>query len=433
MKIQESSLTHTFADVRIVDNRILKSWRYLLHGIFFIILTLGSGCTKSHPAYEASPNTKLVVEGNNALALKLYRGLEGQEGNFIFSPMSIYTALGMTYVGARGPTENEMAKALQFSLQQSELHPAFHEVLDRFDNIHQWDGIDLSVANSLWPREGFRLTDTFLGLIHTNYNGDSHPLNFADAAAAARQINEWVERKTNGKISDVIGSGQITSDTRLLLCSVIYFDGKWQTQFKPSDTQPRPFYVSPILEVTVPMMNQFSTFKMTMADSGDVTIQLLDLPYTGKDLSMVLLLPLNDTLSVLEKELTAVNLDAWLKKLDQTEPQKTEVFLPRFVFHHKFDLVSELKSLGISSAFNMGADLSGMDGTTNLFIADAIHMAVIDVNEAGTLASAATWVQTDRKSLPPSFRANHPFIFLIRDNSTGCVLFMGRVVNPLEH
>jgi serpin B len=433
MKRLDTFVIESAANVRIAVDRTLKSGRYILCGILLVTLALGWGCRESHPAYDASPDVKFVVKGNNAFALELYHRLDEREGNLIFSPLSIYTALGMTYAGARGPTESEMAKALQFSLPQRELHPAFHEVLDRFDNIHQWDGIDLSVANSLWPREGFRLTDTFLGVIHTNYDAGSHPLNFADAAAAARQINEWVERKTNGKISDVIGAGQITSDTRLLLCSAIYFDGKWQTQFDPKNTALAKFEISPYKSESVPTMYQLSPFRMTMVDSGDITIQLLDLPYTGEDLSMVLLLPLDDTLSVLEAKLTLVNLDAWLEKLDQTEPQKTEVFLPRFVFHHKFDLVSELKSIGISSAFNMDADLSGMDGTTNLFIADVVHMAVIDCNEAGTQASAATWVKTNRKSLPPSFCANHPFIFLIRDNSMGCILFMGRVVNPLEH
>jgi serine protease inhibitor len=412
-------------------------WWSCLNAIVVVILAAGSGCRKPHPAFAESPDAKSVVDGNNAFALDLYRHLEKREGNLLFSPFNIYTSLGMTYAGARGQTETEMAGVLRFTLPQHELHPAFHELFDWLDKIQQWDGISFTLADSLWSQKEYPFKKAFLELIRTNYDAGVHPLDFTNPITAARQINDWFERKTDGKIKEMITPNQINPRySRLFLCSAIYFNGKWQTQFKPSDTHPRPFYVSSDQTVTVPMMSQFSKFKLTFdaAFGQDDAIQLIEFPYSGDDLSMIVLLPIElGKMSALEDELTLTNLSAWLAKLDQALPRKVNILLPRFTFEQSFDLVGELKSLGMVSVFGPEADLSGMDGTTNLFLADAVHKAVIEVNEAGTKAVAATWVHTARKSMPTSFHADHPFIFLIRDNQTGCILFIGRVVNPLEN
>jgi serpin B len=218
------------------------------------------------------------------------------------------------------------------------------------------------------------------------------------------------------------------------LCDAIYFKGKWQTQFKPNDTKPEPFHVSTNQDVTVPMMYQSSQCKMAYSD--DESVELLELPYVGNDLSMIVLLPTaygeENDLPSLEQKLTAENLSAWLKTLDQTSLHKASIFLPRFTTTQSFDLTEKLKSLGMTLAFDDAADFSGMDGTTNLFISDVIHKAFVEVNESGTEAAAATWVHVMTKSMAERFVADHPFIFLIRDNGSGTILFLGRIVDPTK-
>lgn len=408
------------------------SWaKYLLHVVVVATLATGCGNGGSHKILPETPDLKSLVEGNNAFALDLYQQLNGGNGNLFFSPFCIYCSLGMTYAGARGQTEAEMAKALNFPPERRSLDASFHGLLARFDEIQRSDRINLVLANSLWPGKQYHFEDSFVDLLRTNYDAGVYPLDFSDKISASGKVNHWIEQETRGKIRGMITPGQITPLTELFLCSGIYFDGKWQTQFKPADTKPGPFYFSTNQTLSAPMMSQFSTFKM-ITDSSNA-FQLLELPYSGGDLSMIILLPsLPDGLPELEHNLTMAKLRDWLEQLNQARPERVAVLLPKFMFSQDFDLVSELKLLGMRSAFDANADLSGMDGSSNLFIAGTIHKAVIEVNEAGTRASAATWVETARKGMPEIFRADHPFLFLIRDNQSDCILFMGRMANPLE-
>ncbi len=389
--------------------------------------------------FTALPEVKSTVDGNTAFALDLYQKLKQQPGNLFFSPYSISTALAMTYAGARGQTESEIAKTLHFDdLPQEKIHAAFKALTTRTGRIQRWNRITLITANSLWCQLHYPLTDTFSNVIRTDYKAELRLVNFKAPADTAREINAWVERKTAGRIQNLADPRYFTPFTRLVLCDVIYFKGKWQTQFKPKDTRPAVFYVSTNETVTVPMMWQESQFKT--AYDQDKTVELLELPYVGKDLSMIILLPTQysspdaerNDLSALEQKLTVQNLHGWFQTLDQTAPHKTIVLLPRFNMTQSFDLADQLKSLGMPSAFNDTADFSGMDGTTNLFISDVIHKAFIEVNEAGTEAAAATWVYVKTKSMALSFIVDHPFVFLIRDNGSGAILFVGRVVDPTK-
>ena len=265
-------------------------------------------------------------------------------------------------------------------------------------------------------------------------------MDFRTAPETARgEINSWVEQAIVGKIKDMVAPGQLADYTRLVLCNAIYFKGKWQTQFKESDTKPGVFHVTTNETETVPMMRQFAEFKM--AHSDDYAIDLLDLPYSGNDLSMIILLPQVEYhlanveqpgLPDLEQKLTTENLHSWFAKLDHANPHKTSVCFPRFTATQSFELAKELKALGMPSAFNDTADFSGMDGTTNLFVSDVVHKAFVEVNEAGTEDAAATSVHVETKSSPGLFIVDHPFIFLIRDNGTGSILFLGRIVNPTK-
>jgi serine protease inhibitor len=390
--------------------------------------------------FTASPEVKSAVDGNTAFALDLYQKLKQQPGNLFFSPFSISTSLAMTYAGARGQTETEMAKALHFNLGQTNLPAAFGELTTRMSRIQRWNRITLAMANSLWCQKDYQFTDTFLNLVHNSYRAEARQVDFRHSPqAAANEINGWVERQTKGKITGAVEPGQFTDLTRLVLCDAIYFKGKWQHQFKVGDTKPAPFHVATNETVTVPMMHQKEHFKM--AQSDDYSVELLELPYSGTDLSMIILLPQieypspdveNPGLPDLEQKLNTDNLRAWLAKLDQASPHETWVTLPRFTTAQSIDLVKTLQSLGMTSAFDDSANFFEMDGTTNLFISQVIHKAFVEVNESGTEAAAVSLELVKTKGMSGRFIVDHPFIFLIRENGSGSILFIGRIIDPTK-
>ena len=347
----------------------------------------------------------------------------------------------MTYAGARGNTETEMARTAHFKLPQEQLHAAFAELTTRMSEVQRRNRITLITANSLWCQKDYKFTNTFLNLIQNCYKADARPVDFRHAPqTASDEINSWVEKKTNGKIKGVISPAKFDGFSKLVLCNAIYFKGKWQMQFKPKDTKPAPFYIDESNTVTVPMMSQKAHFKTAYAD--EVGIKMLELPYSGKNLSMIILLPNTEyrlpdveqiQLTDVEQKLTAENLRGWLAKLDQAGAHETWVGLPRFTTSQSFELKTELKALGMRSAFDDpkdSADFSGMDGTTNLYVSEAIHKTFVEVNEAGTEAAAATLIQAKTRGGPDRFVVDHPFIFLIRENGSGSILFLGRIVDP---
>jgi len=426
-----------------VHKPIWCGWPFLFtrHGVAFAcvvamaVAVMGAEPETSIPSC-ASPDVKSVVGGNTAFALDLYQQLKGQPGNLFFSPYSISTALAMTCAGARGHTAYEMAKVLHVSLPQERLHPAFGALAGRMKQVQRGTQITLLTANSLWCQQDYHFTDAFLNVVRTNYRAEAHRVDFIHATSTARdEINHWVADKTTSKIEDVVAPGDLTGDTRLVLCNAMYFEGRWLHQFKASETEPVPFKVSTNETVTVPMMFQKSNFKMAWSENN--SLEMLELPYLGNDLSMIILLPEDlegsgrwqKNLSELERKLTIANLHAWLVKLDRTSPQEVSVGLPRFITTQRYNLKPVLKSMGMVSAFDGTADFSGMDGTTELVISDVLHKAFVKVDEAGTEATAATVVSLTRGG-PPPFIVDHPFIFLIRENGSGTILFIGRIVDP---
>jgi serpin B len=376
---------------------------------------------------EGEVSAEAVVQGNTEFALALYEQLRGKEGNLFFSPHSISTALAMTYAGARGSTEAQMAQALHFHLDQEQLHPAFAWLEARLAEIAQKGHVQLSVANALWPQRGYPLLDAFLALTREYYGVQVTAVDYGDAETARHTINTWVEARTEGKIEELIPAGLLDPLTVLVLVNAIYFKGDWARQFDPSLTRDAPFQVAPGEHVEVAMMHQKASFGYGRGDG----LQALELPYAGEDLSMIVLLPDEvDGLAALEDRLTVENLERWTGRL---WPQEVEVWLPRFEITLPFRLDAALQALGMVDAFGH-ADFSGMDGTRSLFIGAVLHKAFVAVDEVGTEATAATAVVMTRAMVmsPPVFRADHPFLFLIRENSTGSILFLGRVVNPVQ-
>ena len=346
----------------------------------------------------------------------------------------------MTYAGARGQTESEMAKVLHFNLAQTNLHAAFGALAARMNKIQRWNRITLATANSLWCQQDYRFTDAFLNLVHKYYGADARQVDFKHSPqAASSEINQWVERKTKGKIKGRRRAGSVHRPDAIGLVQCDLFQRQMAESIQDERHQTRPFHVTTNETVTVPMMSQKAHFKMACSD--DDSVEMLELPYSGTDLSMIILLPqveypLPDAeqpgLPDLEQKLTAENLHTWLAKLDQADADETRVALPRFTTTQSFDLVKELKSLGMPSAFDDSADFSGMDGTTNLFISDVIHKAFVEVNESGTEAAATTLALVKTKSQAGRFIVDHPFLFLIRENGSGSILFLGRIIDPTK-
>jgi len=377
-------------------------------------------------AKEAA-DTQPTMAGNTAFALDLYGQLRAQPGNLFFSPYSLSTALAMTYGGARGNTEKQMAAALRFTLPQDQLHPVFGALQARLNAVQKKGKIQLASANSLWPQKGYDFLPAFLDLGRQHYGATLTPLDYAGAPEAARkQINDWVEKQTNQKIQDLIQPGVLTPLTRLVLANAIYFKGNWATQFDPKNTVEAPFQLAPGKTAPVPMM--FRKGRVGYASYHGT--QVIELPYAGGELSMIVILPATvDGLRALEAQLTPALLATLTRELPEGE---IGVLLPKFKITAEFSLNQSLATLGMTDAFSGKADFSGMNGQRDLFLSAVVHKAFVEVNEEGTTAAAATAPIIEAKAEPTVFRADHPFLFLIRDNQTGSILFLGRVANPTQ-
>ncbi len=396
---------------------------------------------------ELKTDEQIVVQGNNEFALALFAELRTEKGNLFFSPYSISTALAMAYAGARGETEVQMARALYFPTrpkvvpkdynrpirqgwEQERFASAFGMIIKDLNDRGQKGGYELTVANALWGQQGYGFLTEFLELIQTNYDGKLIELDFVTATETARNtINTWVEEKTKEKIKNLIAQGVLNSMTRLVLTNAIYFKGNWASQFEKQRTNDAPFTLAGGEKVDVAMMNQTEEFGYMETED----FQVLELPYVNNELSMIIFLPKQtDGLAEFEKTLTAENLSQWLGGLRN---RKVIVSIPKFKMTSQFSLASVLKSLGMTDAFVPNvADFSGINGKRDLFISAVIHKAYVDVNEEGTEAAAATGVVMGATSIGPRqtpvFRADHPFLFLIRDNLSGSILFIGRMTNP---
>ncbi|MBP7528403.1 MAG: hypothetical protein KA801_10780 [Syntrophorhabdaceae bacterium] len=378
-----------------------------------------TGSTEASPAGLSS--RKSVANGNTALAVQLYRELGANEGNLFFSPYSISSALGMTYAGARGNTADQMKKALHFQLEQATLNSAFKGLNKELMGTAQNSGQKLNIANAL-VLTGSNVSSRYKEILKNYYDAEIF-------GGGLERINGWVKQKTEGKIDRILE--QLSANSVCVILNAIYFKGAWETQFDTKSTHDAPFSLSANAQVKVPLMYRKDAYKLLDSE----TFQAISLPYKGKALSMVVLLPKSvDGLPAVEQQLTAGNLGEWLSKLDRQPDRKVSVYLPKFKLESGYDLVSPFQKMGMTDAFSPAADFTGMGWQKGmLWIGQIKHKAFVEVNEEGTEAAAATAVEMVTKSMPvrePVFRADHPFFFMIRDNETGTILFMGRMANP---
>ena len=395
-------------------------------------LAFAHGLTNAQPPTEPDSDAATVVKDSNTFALDLYSHLAQQDGNLFFSPYSISNALAMTYAGARGETAMQIATTLHFTLEQDRLHPAWGNLRKEIQGAGQGRTVQLKYqlhsANHLWGQKDYSFLPAFLKTTENYYGAGLKEVDFINGREEARQtINAWVEEQTKDKIKEIIKPDILTEDTRLVLTNAIYFKAAWRRPFLPKKTTDGDFTVADGKKVKAKLMrspNRTNYFK------GE-GFEALELLYEDRDLSMIVLLPNKaDALPAFEKRLTAANLSQWLARLSD---HNVDVTLPKFKLTSEFMLKDVLSNMGMPLSFDRDkADFSGMTKRERLFVSHVVHKAFVDVNEAGTEAAASTAELMEIVSAPPraTFRADRPFMYLIRDNRTGSILFLGRVVDP---
>ncbi len=380
-----------------------------------------------------------VVDGNSAFAFDLYQALRGQQGNLFYSPHSISLALAMTYAGAGGRTERQMADTLRFSPTQDQLHAAFNTLgqylASRGTDVHSrnGEGFRLNIVNAVWGQQGHPFHEAFLDVLAESYGAGVRPADFIAAPEESRiVINDWVAERTEDRIRDLVPPGIINPLTRMVLTNAIYFNASWIFPFSEGNTRPQPFHLLDGGSVDVPMMRTSEDFGYAAGDG----YQAVDLPYVGNELSMTVMVPDKGRFREFEDSLDSGLAERIIANLGV---RHVTLDLPRFEFESEFRLGETLKSMGMSDAFDRAAsDFSGMDGRSCLagdpgclYIREVVHKAFVSVDEAGTEAAAATAVMMQNESAPPdpvSVTVDRPFVFLIRDRETGAILFAGRVL-----
>lgn len=386
-----------------------------------------------------------LVKGNNEFAFDLYQALRQPEGkNIFYSPYSISIALAMTYAGARGDTEKQMADTLHYLLSQDILHPAINsldlELTKRGEEAEakNGEGFRLNLVNAIWGQKDYQFLDSYLDTVAENYGAGLRLLDFVSAPEESRvAINDWVNEQTEGRIKDLLRKGIVSSLTRLVLTNAIYFNAAWQYPFDEKNTTGASFrlldgrdipveYLLKDRDIPVDMMHLTEEFNY--AEGNDY--QAIELKYDGGELSMVVLLPKEGNFY---KFKTSLDAQAYQEIISAFKKQNVLLSMPKFEYESEFSLIGPLAGMGMTDAFSTAADFSGMTGNDELFIKDIVHKAFVSVDEAGTEASAATAVIIDLKGMPGEpvkVTLDRPFIYLIRDVETGTILFMGNMMNP---
>ncbi|MCD6493517.1 MAG: serpin family protein, partial [Archaeoglobaceae archaeon] len=377
------------------------------------------------------------TEANNQFALDLYLKLSNNKGNIFFSPYSISSALAMVYEGAKNETAEEIKNVFHFPDNKTILRNSFEELYLEINNDSD-KKYELHTANTLWIQNDFKILEEYISVIKRYYHGEARNLNFkSDPEGSRKIINEWVYEQTNHTIEELIPPSSIDESTRLVITNAIYFNGKWASSFDKSNTRLDDFWIGPNRSIKVPMMRQTNYFNYAEFKN----MQVLEMPYAGNKLSMIILLPKGrneSSLKDVEKSLTMNKIKTIRTNLWK---QKVEVIIPKLKFVKDYGLKKTFFEMGISKAFSpFFADFSGITGDRSLYISKILHKAFIDVNEEGTEASAATAVilpvliGPGKISMPPPilFKADHPFVFIIQDKTSGAILFIGRVSNPTE-
>lgn len=387
---------------------------------------------RATPDAQATASAAALAKATAAFGWDLYGKLgETEKGNLFLSPHSIAVALGMLYAGTRGQSATQLARVLHVEALSSDLGPAFNAVdhaLAQAPSLPKdAQPFELAVANSSWLQSGFPFDQAYLATLARYYGTGVHVVDFQRAPEAARvAVNDWVEEKTKDRIQDLLPPGSVNALTRLVLANAIYFKADWQAQFSKEATSPGPFGQPGTAPRQLPMMHQTASFPYTRGNG----FQAIELPYAGNTVAMVVLLP-EGAIGPMEASVALAAEDA----VARLKPTRVKLTMPKWQFSSSFALSRALAALGAVDIFDATtADLSGIDGRRDLFVSDVFHKAFVAVDEKGTEAAAATGVVVGATSAPAeppvNFTVDRPFVFFIRERSTGAVLFAGRVVDP---
>ncbi len=383
-----------------------------------------------HESHAVSADLDALAHGTSTFTLSLFQQILAKEkGNILFSPYSISMALGMAGAGARGKTSEEMDRTLGYALPPGTLYPALADLSRQLTKAGNENGQSLNDANAIWLQNGFKVQPDYLRLLKDYFGNEARQLDFCHAAKASRTINDWVAGKTRDHIRDLIPASALDCNTKLVLTNAIYFLGRWASPFKEGLTRHEPFILASGQREKALLMHRQGACPYAELDGW----QALELPYEGGRLTMLVLLPSSGgALADLETHLDAKSLD----KISQAlMSRKVDVSFPKFEIRADYSLNGYLKDAGIKEAFSREADFSGITTERKLLISAVMHEAWVKVDEKGTEAAAATGgaiatAAARRAESPVVFRADHPFLFLIKHRETGLILFWGRLSSP---
>jgi len=372
---------------------------------------------------------KTAEQGNSIFAFSLYDQIQNSKENVFFSPFSISASLSMTYAGSAGATEAEMKDVMSYKSNTDGFHKEFKSILENFKKKGE-DNVKINVAQSVWAQKDYNYETDFLVSLRANYLSPVQKTDFVDAknrVESLKKINDWAAEKTNKKINNLLPKDALSDATRLVLVSAIHFKGSWETPFKKASSKQLDFKTINKKTVKVSFMQGMA--KVNLYENE--IVQVAEIPYKG-DATMIIFLPKKeDGFSDLQKQFTYDNYSIWTSNFTKSS---VSLIIPKFKIENSFDLEKPLKKMGMKTAFGKKADFSKMTGDQSLFISKIVHKAYIEIDEDGTEAAAATAVVMDRKSamneLPTAFRADHPFIFIIKENTTNTILFVGHYVQP---
>nr|AAA51546.1 alpha-1-antitrypsin [Homo sapiens] len=411
------------------------SWGILLAGLCCLVpVSLaedpqGDAAQKTDTSHhdQDHPTFNKITPNLAEFAFSLYRQLAHQSNstNIFFSPVSIATAFAMLSLGTKADTHDEILEGLNFNLTEipeAQIHEGFQELLR---TLNQPDSqLQLTTGNGLFLSEGLKLVDKFLEDVKKLYHSEAFTVNFGDHEEAKKQINDYVEKGTQGKIVDLVK--ELDRDTVFALVNYIFFKGKWERPFEVKDTEDEDFHVDQVTTVKVPMMKRLGMFNIQHCKKLSSWVLLMK--YLG-NATAIFFLPDEGKLQHLENELTH---DIITKFLENEDRRSASLHLPKLSITGTYDLKSVLGQLGITKVFSNGADLSGVTEEAPLKLSKAVHKAVLTIDEKGTEAAGAMFLEAIPMSIPPEVKFNKPFVFLMIEQNTKSPLFMGKVVNPTQ-
>ncbi|XP_008059479.1 serpin I2 [Carlito syrichta] len=381
-------------------------------------------------AFAGSQDSRPLAQENTEFAVGLYQAVSlSHKNNVVFSPLGITLILGMIQLGAKGKAQQQLRETLR--LQETSAGEELSVLKSFFSAISEKkQEFTFNLASALYLQEGFAVKEQYLHDNEEFFQSAIKLVDFQEAKACAEMISTWVESKTDGKIRDMFSGEEFGPLTRLVLVNAIYFKGDWKQKFRREDTQLMNFTKTDGSSVQIPMMKALLRTKHGHFSESSMNYQVLELPYKGGKFSLIVILPAEDMdIEVAEKLVTAPQIRNWVSKMQEEE---VEISLPRFKVEQKLDFKKALYSLNLTEIFRHGCDLSGITDSSDVYVSQVTQKVSFEINEDGSEAATLTGMHVPviMSLVQNQFVANHPFLFIMKDNPTESILFMGRVTDP---